>query len=42
MTSIDSSTEAYVSVDGLVVSLDGGVLSLTPRASASCAVGATA
>ena len=29
MTSIDSSTEAYVSVDGLVVSLDGGVLSLT-------------
>ena len=29
MTSIDSSTGAYVSVDGLVVSLDGGVLSLT-------------
>src|SRR6476646_3554733 len=29
MTSIDSSTEAYVSVDGLAVTLDGGVLSLT-------------
>jgi enoyl-CoA hydratase len=29
MTSIDSSTGAYVSVDGLVVSLDDGVLSLT-------------
>ena len=29
MTSIDSSTGAYVSVDGLVVSLGDGVLSLT-------------
>src|SRR4029450_13457283 len=29
MTSTDSSTGAYVSVDGVVVSLDDGVLSLT-------------